>query len=271
MFLVSRDGVSHDDVPSQAESMMQRLAIALLVLAACVAATPAAAANDTLTPDQKRAVEEVIRDYLVENPEILDEAMESLRRKREAAVERQRADALAAVREELETDPSAPVAGNPDGDVTIVEFFDYQCGYCKQVFPAIAELLKSDGKVRYVFREFPILGASSVFAARAALAAWHVDPDKYMAFHTALMGSRGTLTDATVLTAAAESGFDAKALTAAMADPRIDAAINRNYELAETLTLTGTPAFVVGKYVVPGAVDLDFLRKLLADVRKEKE
>jgi protein-disulfide isomerase len=248
---------------------MQRCSFIFIALTSMLLMMSPAYADDALTTGQKRAFEDVIRDYLLKNPEIIGEAMEALQRKREAGVQAQRDEVLSAVRVELEQDPSAPSAGNPNGDVTIVEFFDYQCGYCKQVFPEIVELLKTDGMIRYVFREFPILGARSVYATRAALAAWRLEPKKYLAFHSALMAAKGPLSDAKILGLASISGFDSKALKVAMADPRIDAAINRSYELAEKLRITGTPAFIVGRYFVPGAVDLGTLKKLVADARKK--
>ena len=248
---------------------MQRCSFIFIALTSIVLLSSPAYAADAMTPGQKRAFEDVIRDYLLKNPEILGEAMEALQQKREAAVQAQRDEVLSAVRVELEQDPSSPFAGNTDGDVTIVEFFDYQCGYCKQVFPTIVELLKTDGMIRYVFKEFPILGAPSVYATRAALAAWRLDPKKYLDFHAALLAAKGPLSDAKVLGIASTNGFDSKALKVAMADPRIDVTINRNYVLAEKLRITGTPAFIIGRYFVPGAVDLGTLKKLVADARKK--
>jgi protein-disulfide isomerase len=248
---------------------MQRCSFIFVALTAIVLLSAPAYAADALTPYQKRAFEDVIRDYLLKNPEILGESMEALHRKREAAAQAQRDEVLSAVRVELEQDPSSPSTGNPDGDVTIVEFFDYQCGYCKQVFPTIVELLKTDGMIRYVFREFPILGEPSVYATRVSLAAWHLNPKKYLDFHAALMAAKGPLSEVKVLEIASTNGFDSRALKVAMTDPRIDATINRNYELAEKLRITGTPAFIVGQYFVPGAVDLGTLRKLVADARKK--
>ncbi len=162
------------------------------VLAVCVlGASPAAAAEDALSPGQQRAVEEVVRDYLRRNPEVLLEAIEAMRAKRDAEQQATVRKNLVSLRGDLENDPTSPVGGNPRGDVTIVEFFDYQCPYCKRVFPAVQTLLKTDGNIRYVFKEFPILGPQSVVAARAALAAWKLDRDRYVPFHAALMQSTG--------------------------------------------------------------------------------
>ncbi len=238
------------------------------VLAVCVlGASPAAAAEDALSPGQQRAVEEVVRDYLRRNPEVLLEAIEAMRAKRDAEQQATVRKNLVSLRGDLENDPTSPVGGNPRGDVTIVEFFDYQCPYCKRVFPAVQTLLKTDGNIRYVFKEFPILGPQSVVAARAALAAWKLDRDRYVPFHTALMQSKGRLSERKILDVAAEIGLDVERLRAAMADPGIDKVLARNAELARALDINGTPAFVIGENVVPGAVDLDTLTALVSAAR----
>jgi len=230
-------------------------------------ASPAAAAEDALSPGQKRAVEEVVREYLRRNPEVLLEAIEAMRAKRDAEQQATVRDSLVSLRGELENDPTSPVGGNPQGNVTIVEFFDYNCPYCKRVLPTVQTLLKTDGNIRYVFKEFPILGPQSVVAARAALAAWKLDRDRYVPFHTALMQSRGRLSERKILDVAADSGLDVERLRAAMADPGIDKVLARNAELARALDINGTPAFVIGEKVVPGAVDLETLTALVLEAR----
>ena len=237
--------------------------LAVLVLGA----SPAAAAEDALSPGQKRAVEEVVREYLRRNPEVLLEAIGALRAKRDAEKQSTVRKNLVSLRGELENDPTSPVGGNPRGNVTIVEFFDYQCPYCKRVFPAVQTLLKTDGNIRYVFKEFPILGPQSVVAARAALAAWKLDRDRYVPFHTALLQSKGRLSDRKILDVAAEIGLDMERLRAAMADPAIDKILAKNAELARALDINGTPAFVIGEKVVPGAVDLETLTSLVSAAR----
>ncbi len=237
--------------------------LAVLVLGA----SPAPAAEDALSRGQKRAVEEVVREYLRRNPEILLEAIEAMRARRDADQQAKVQKNLVSLRNELENDPASPVGGNPRGNVTIVEFFDYQCGYCKRVFRTVQKLLKSDGNIRYVFKEFPILGAQSVVAARAALAAWKLDRDRYVSFHTALMQSKGRLSERKILSIAAESGLDVERLRAAMADPGIGKALARNFELAKALDINGTPGFVIGDQVVPGAIDLETLTALVSEAR----
>ena len=150
--------------------------------------------------------------------------------------------------------------------MTIVEFFDYRCPYCKQVVGALTQLLNDDRKLRLVFKEFPILGPDSVVAARAALAA-HVQ-GKYHAMHEALMRARGTLDETTVLKIATSVGLDATRLQSDMNKPEIAASLDRNHRLARDLAINGTPAFVIGNHVVPGAVDLETLKKLVAEARQ---
>jgi protein-disulfide isomerase len=159
------------------------------------------------------------------------------------------------------------VAGNPVGDVTLVEFFDYHCAYCKRALNAVTAVLGEDPGLRIVYKEFPILGPDSVLAARAALASRNQDPSKYLEFHVALMSTRGRLTQPRILEIARDAGFDAERLVADMASPEINTAIERNIELARSLEINGTPTFVIGDQLVPGAVDLDTLRRLIAEAR----
>ncbi len=157
------------------------------------------------------------------------------------------------------------MGGNPNGDVTLVEFFDYQCGYCKSVVDRVAGTVAKDKNVRWVFKEFPILGPVSVYASRAALAAHR--QDKYQELHLAMMRSRGKLTEQKVLRFAAEAGLDVARLEADMKTPEIATLIERNMALAEALNVRGTPAFVIGDVVVPGAIDAATLNRLIAAAR----
>ncbi len=160
------------------------------------------------------------------------------------------------------------MAGNAEGDITIVEFFDYRCGYCKRVFPAIQELIETDGNIRYVFKEFPILGPDSMVAARAAQAVWFIDPDRYLDFHAALMGARGGLSEDRVLDIAAKAGLDRDAVKKGMDDPRVAEALADNLGLGRVLGVNGTPAFVIGGELVPGAIDLDAMKERVAEARR---
>ncbi|MCZ6466113.1 MAG: DsbA family protein [Alphaproteobacteria bacterium] len=236
------------------------------VLCAAVVAVGAAAAEESFTPEKARAIEKIVREYILKNPEIIIEAARILRAREETAARNQMRRTIFERRDELFNDPASPVGGNPKGDVTVVEFFDYQCPYCKRVFPSIQALLAEDRNLRYVFKEFPILGKASVFAARAALAAQR--QGKYLEFHMAVMAARGKWTEARVMRLAKTAGLDVDRLRRDMADGTIDDSIRRNLELASALNVNGTPAFVVGDTVVPGAVDIDTLRSLIARARQ---
>ena len=235
------------------------------------AAGPAAAQGKSpamATPKTERErIESVVKDYLLNNPEIIIQAIQSLRERQEQNKRQQTKANLAKLQGELFRDPDTPVGGNPNGSVTIVEFFDYRCGFCKRTFPDLVKLVEADKNIRFVFKEFPILGPQSVTASKAGLAAWILDKSKYEAFHEAMMGSKGALPKSRVMTFAAKSGYDVKALQKTMADPRVDAMIKRNFNLAKALDINGTPAFVIGDQVVRGAVDLETLKSLISQAR----
>jgi protein-disulfide isomerase len=235
-------------------------AIVVSVLAISVVLDRAAAQE--VTDAERKRIEAVVRDYLAKNPNVVVDALRAYEENRQA-------DALAANRAALESDPGTPFAGNPKGDVTIVEFFDYRCGYCKKVTPVVREVLKKDGNVRFVFKEFPILGPDSRKAAEAAQAAWKIEPDKYLAFHVAMMENRGSLDEARILEIAKSVGLDPAKLKTAMADPSVKAKLNDNLELAQKLQIGGTPAFVVDDQIMPGAVDLETLVAAVEAARKQ--
>lgn len=242
-------------------------AVALAVGAAAVTgpATSARAADEALTPAQEEAVRALVRDYILENPGIIAEAIDRLRARQQAAADAAQADAVKAHREQLVNDPDSPVMGNPAGDVTMVEFFDYQCGYCKAVYPAIMDAVDDDSDLRVVMKEFPILGPASVYAARAALAARA--QDKYAEFHDALMTLKGALSEEVVDRTAVGIGLDLDRLKADMADPSVDEEISQNMVLARALQIGGTPAFVIGDTLLPGAVPLE---RLVEEIEKAR-
>jgi protein-disulfide isomerase len=220
-------------------------------------------------PVDKDEVETLVRDYLRDHPEAVIEAIHQYQANEEV-VRRERTEGLlGTLRPQVERDPSSPVGGNPNGNVTVVEFFDYTCSFCKRVFPTIMELIKDDGNIRYVFKEYPILTPQSVVAARAALAAWAMDRGAYVPFHSALMSARGNLTEQKIFRFASESGLDVEALRRRMAEKDIENALAGNFKLAEELGISGTPAFIIGRNLVPGAADAETLRKLVLATREE--
>lgn len=248
---------------------MIRMMRAGLVVAAFLVAGPVdlRAEHDASSLVQEM-IEETIHDYLLSHPDVMIEVFDILRARQETAD----ADAarlnLVSFRDELLNDPAAPVVGNPDGDVTLVEFFDYHCGYCKRVMPAVMKSLEEDPGLRIVYKEFPILGPDSVLASRAALAAHRIAPEKYFEFHIALMSSRPRLNEMRILGIAEDIGLDIDALVAEMKDPEIEAIIERNRALAAALGIDGTPGFVIGDQIIPGAIDLETIRGLIAQARQ---
>lgn len=233
-----------------------------LVTSAVLLAAPVAAQE--FTQDQIKAL---AIQAILENPQVVMEAVAILQEQEDAAKAEQSASLLSSRRDVLERDPNAPVLGNIEGDVTIVEFFDYNCPYCKRVKPEIQALLANDPNVRLVYREWPILGEGSVFAARAALASRN--QGKYEEFHWAMMGLQGRAEEASVLKVAADIGLDIDQLRADMGAPEIDEHIQTSVELTSALGFSGTPSFVIGDALVPGLVNTAQLEEFVAAAREE--
>ncbi len=222
---------------------------------------------EEITPEQRKAIEAIIHDYLMQNPEVLIDALREAEAKASSDADVKAAQVLRDRRHEVFDDPATPVGGNPQGDVTIVEFFDYRCPYCKQVHPAIQKLLDQDRKLRFVYKEFPVLGEQSDIAAHAALAARL--QGKYEPFHNAMMAAKGQINEELVYRIAGSIGLDVDRLKRDMTDPEIDRALSANRSLAKALDLRGTPGFIIGDHIVPGAIDLDALKTMVADARKQ--
>ena len=208
-----------------------------------------------------------IRAYLLENPEVLFEAIQILEARRDAQKRGADADLIAANGDAIFNDGYSWVGGNPDGDVTLVEFLDYRCGYCKKAHPEVKALLESDPNIRLVVKEFPILGPESVAAGRMALAALRVDPSRFGELNDALMTFQGSLTEATAYQIAANAGYDIAALKQEAAGEVVGAMVNANYALARDLGLEGTPSFVVGKQIVRGYIPLEQMQAAVAQAR----
>jgi protein-disulfide isomerase len=232
-----------------------------IALMAAVLARPEPAPAADMTVEQ---IEKVVRDYLLREPKVVFDALQELQRQEaEATAARQKA-AIAANQEKLLDDPLTPVGGNPDGDVTLVEFFDYRCTYCRRVVSSLRELLDEDGDLRVVFKDMPVLGPDSVRAARAALASRK--QDGYVPFHFALMAS-DDLSPAGIRAAAKSVGLDPDRLEADMEAPEVNAVLEANYALAQELGIEGTPAFVIGDQLIPGAVEKARLEHLIDEAR----
>jgi protein-disulfide isomerase len=210
--------------------------------------------------------EQRVRDYLLAHPEVVVEALQAYDARQREAQEDQIRAVLAERADEILRDPVSPVGGNAQGNVTLVEFFDYNCSYCRQMMPIMAQVEAADPELRIVYKEFPILGPDSTFAAKAALASHR--QGGYVKFHRALYQVKSRVTEAVVLKAAAEAGLDVERLTTDMESPEIQASIDRNLQLAQALNINGTPGFVAGKQILHGATDLATLMQAIEQARK---
>lgn len=215
--------------------------------------------QESFDNSQKQEINALIREYILNNPEIIPEAVEVLRA-------RQNANALSQSEELLYNDGFSHSIGNENGDVTIVEFYDYNCGYCKQVPDVFARLLEEDDNVRIIFKEFPILAESSDFAAKAAMAS--MKQNKFMDFHRALMKNKRALSEDMVLQIARDAGVDDNLLLKDMADPEIETNIMKTKYLVQVLGISGTPGFVIGNQIIPGYIPYERLREIVEKQRQ---
>jgi protein-disulfide isomerase len=241
--------------------MQKTIPIILISTLLSCAALPALAQE--LTEDR---VKELVLETIRENPQILLEAMSILEAQKQQAQSAAIAAVLEAEREVLERDPNAPALGSPDGDVTVVEFFDYNCPYCRRSTPELTGLLEEDENLRLVMREWPILGEGSVFAARAALAAR--EQDMYQEMHEALMALQQPADEMSVLRLAEALGLDVDRLKADMESSEIEEHLATSMRLAQALGVTGTPAFVIGDELIAGYVEQDVLEAAVEQARE---
>ena len=232
------------------------------IFTAVLATMPFGALAQTLDEDR---VKELVLEAIRENPQIGIEAVEILQQREASAQAQLQAQTLTDQRMLLEQDPNAPVLGNPEGDVTVVEFFDYNCPYCRQAMPEVQGMLDADPNVRLVYREWPILGEGSVFAARAALASRN--QGKYEEFHWAMMGMTGRAEEASVMRIANEVGLDIDQLLADMESPEVNAHLEESMRLSQALGFNGTPSFVIGEDLLPGFVEESVLLDVVQKTR----
>jgi len=216
----------------------------------------------------KDEFERRIRDYLLAHPDVIIQSVNQLEAKQRAQAETEVQEMIKSRASEIFQDASAPTSGNPNGDVTLVEFFDYNCPYCRQVAPVMAKAEEADPQLRIAYKEFPILGPNSTFAAKAALAA--NKQGKYVAFHRGLYGVRGAVDAGKVREVAAAVGLGMDRLKADVEDPAIQTAIDRNIALAQALRINGTPGFVIGEQIQRGATDLESLQAMIRTARERQ-
>jgi protein-disulfide isomerase len=235
--------------------------LSILAAVAALSLTSPVSAQDMSKEDVKKLALEAI----LENPEIIMQAIEILRAQETEDTAAAQQQAYLDNKELLTMDPNAPVLGNPDGDVTIVEFFDYNCGYCKRAMVAMQAVLAKDKNLRVVYREFPILSEASVFASRAALASRA--QGKYEEFHWALMSAQ-TADEASDLTNAAQLGLHDEQLRADLDAPEVADHIQTSRDVANALQFTGTPSFLIGDQIVGGYIPQDVMEEVIADERE---
>jgi protein-disulfide isomerase len=243
--------------------------IASALFALALIGAPVAASAQSFTDTQRSDIEAIVKKYLIGHPEVLEEAMNELS-KRQAADEAAKHEASVAKNaDEIFNSPRGVVLGNKDGDVTFVEFFDYNCGYCKRAMADMLDLLKNDPKLKVVLKEFPVLSEGSVEAAKVAVAVRMQDPTgkKYLDFHQKLLGGRGPADKARAMAAAKDAGLDVARIEKDLASPEVKSTIEENFKLAEDMGLNGTPSYVIGKQIVVGAVGLDGLKEKIGMAR----
>jgi protein-disulfide isomerase len=244
--------------------MTKRLPLIAVACAAFLAiAMPQGARADELSAGQRGEVERIVRDYLIGHPEVLQEAMAELEKRQSAADAEKHKTAIKQYSQSIFSSPRQVVLGNPDGNVTFVEFFDYNCGYCKRAMDDMLTLMKDDPKLKVVLKEFPVLGPGSVEAAQVAVAVRMQDKSgkKYLEFHQKLLSGRGQADKARALAVAKDIGLDMARLEKDLASPEVKATLQESFKIAEALGLNGTPSYVIGDNVVVGAVGLDALKE----------
>ncbi|WP_339112331.1 DsbA family protein [Thioclava sp. GXIMD2076] len=247
---------------------MNRKLIPAFALSALMAQPAGALDLGSMTDAERDDFGRAVRSYLMDNPEVLVEAINELEKKQNAQVAEGDQQMIAANEDDLLNDPNSWVGGNPDGDVTIVEFMDYRCGYCKKAYPEVNSLLKSDGNIRFIVKEFPILGDASVKAARFAIATKQVAGDAaYEKVHDALMRLRGDITDESLSALAKQLDLDGEAIQKATNSSGVEAVIEANYKLAQRMGLSGTPSFVIGDEMLRGYAPEEAMKQMVDDQR----
>ena len=234
----------------------------LLLASTALFLLPLSSFADSLSEDR---VKELVLEAIRDNPGIVLEAIQMIEKREKTAKAFEVKQVLTSNRDALERDPNAPVFGNPEGDVTVVEFFDYNCPYCRRVKPHMEALLAADKNVRVVYRELPILGEGSVFAARAALASR--EQGKYDEFHWAMMELKGRVEESNVMQAAEKLGIDTAQLRRDMESPKINEHIETSMRLARSLGFNGTPSFVIGEALAPGLIEADQMIEMVNQAR----
>jgi len=250
--------------------MTVKTSIAFAAAVSLVLAGAMPAIAETFSTDQREEIGKIVKDYLLTHPEVMQDAMAELEKRQQAAEAEKHRTAIVDNKATLFNSPHQVILGNPQGNVTILECFDYNCGSSKCAMSDMLDLIKNDSNLKFVLKEFPVLGEGSVDAARVAVAARMQDSTgkKYIEFHQKLLGGRGGADKMRALAVAKEVGFDMPRLERDMGSDEVKKTIDENMKLAEALGVNGTPSYVVGQEVVVGAVGLDALREKISAERK---
>jgi len=238
----------------------------LIAAAAALLVSTAPVLSASITPEQKKEIEQIVRSYLLENPDILREMSAKLQEQEQVAEDSARGDALTKNADAVFRTEGDPVVGNPKGDVTLVEFFDYNCSWCKRSVGEVISLTEQDKNLKIIMKEFPIFGENSEYAARAAIASER--QGKYWEFHQALFKHEGQVTADVTDQLAETVGLDVAKLKADMQDPKVTERLAANRQLGQSLLINGTPAFIIDDQVVPGFMELSGLQAAIAQVRE---
>jgi protein-disulfide isomerase len=239
-------------------------ALVCLAIAGFIGGTKVSNAEETISKAQQEQFEKIVHDYIVSHPALIMETVNNHIREQQ---DKQRNEAVQSNKAELFSNENSPYIGNKNGDVTLIEFFDYNCHYCKNVFPALKSLSERDGKIKIVFKDLPILGPTSLTAAKWALAAQL--QGKYFQFHTALMEHQGALTDEAIEQAAKGAGLDIEKAKNDLQSDEITKQIDSNRDLAKKMGFNGTPAFVIGEKAFGGALDDDQIKAAVEEARQK--
>jgi len=247
---------------------MTRTLLSALALSTALAAPAGALDLSKMTTEEKAAFGEAVKDYLMQNPEVLVEAINVLEERQQAAAVENDKTLVQTNAKDIFEDGFSWVGGNPEGDVTIVEFMDYKCTYCKKAFPEVEDLLKKDGNIRLIVKEFPILSQQSELGARFAVATKQVAGDAaYKTVHDALIAMRGDISLEGLKRLATDNKFDADAIVKTMNTEAVTAVLRANHQLAERMNISGTPTFIIGNEMLRGYAPEEAMAKIVADQR----
>lgn len=240
------------------------------LLAAAILLLTAPCAHASFNAEQQTEIEKIVEKLLTEkNPEIIVAGLTSLQKKKEASEAKKQSETIANNKDKLFNNPDSPVGNNPKGDVNLVEFFDYQCGYCKRVHEPLNGVVQEDKGIRQIYKQFPILGEGSELAAQAAVAS--ISQNKFEAMHKALMNHRGSFDVETIAVIAKDAGLDVDKLKKDMTSDTVKKKVTADRDLGMALGARGTPFFVIGTTAYPGAMEAEQMKKIIADVREAQK